>query len=132
MSRIAVSTCALAFLIFGCRDEVELGDAHGVVTIDGKPTKDLTIRFVPIGGGRSARGRTDENGYYEMLYSARASGALVGPVRVEITAAEETTDAAGNSHMKPETILERYNVNSELTAEVGSGDNSFDFDLKSK
>jgi hypothetical protein len=129
---MAVATCALALLIFGCRNEVELGDAHGVVTIDGKPTKDLTIRFVPIGGGRSALGRTDENGYYEMQYSARATGSLVGPVRVEITAAEETTDAAGNTRMKPETIPARYNVNSELKADVGSGDNSFDFDLQAK
>jgi hypothetical protein len=130
--RVAYAACALGIVVFGCRNEVELGNALGVVTIDGKPAKDLTIRFVPIGGGRSALGRTDENGFYEMQYSATASGALVGPVRVEITAAEEETDAAGNSRMKPETIPARYNMNSELKADVGSGDNSFDFDLEAK
>jgi hypothetical protein len=109
-----------------------LGNAQGVITIDGKPTKDLTVRFIPIGGGRCALGRTDENGHYEMLYSATATGALVGPVRVEITAAEEATDERGNTRMKPETIPARYNTDSELKADVGSGDNTFDFDLHAK
>lgn len=129
---LPVSVVVLAAIaLVGCGDEVELGDAQGVVTMDGKPLPEATVRFIPIGGGRSALGRTDENGHYEMLYSATATGALVGPVRVEITSAEETTDAAGNSRMKPETIPARYNTQSELKADVGSGNNEFNFDLTS-
>lgn len=121
----------VSLVVYGCRNEVELGDVQGTVTMDGNPLPDATVRFIPQGGGRSALGRTDENGNYTMLYSATATGALVGPVRVEITLAEEVTDAAGNSTMKPETIPARYNTASELTVDVGSGNNDFDFDLTS-
>lgn len=125
-------TVLIAVLAFGCGAEVELGDVEGTVTMDGKPLPDATIRFVPVNGGRSALGRTDENGHYKMEYSATASGALVGPVRVEITTAEEVADAAGRSRMKPETVPAKYNTASELKVDVGSSDNKFDFDLESK
>jgi hypothetical protein len=133
--RLARLLSPLAFVLLvaqGCHQEVELGQVHGRILMDGEPLPDATVRFVPVGGGRSALGRTDANGHYEMQYSATASGALVGPVRVEITVAEEAEDERGRTYMKPETVPAKYNVNSVLIADVQPGTNSYDFELSSK
>ena len=125
----------VAFAIFvahGCQSEVELGDVRGKVTMDGEPLPNATIRFIPTGGGRSALGRTNAEGEYQMQYSATASGALVGPVRVEITVAEEVEDRRGHTYMSPELVPEKYNVKSELSAEITRGNNLHNFDLQSK
>ena len=125
-------TLVVAAIVVGCTSGVELGDVQGTVKMDGKPLSGATIRFVPVNGGRAAFGRTDESGKYEIQYSATASGALVGQVRVEITTAEEVSDKLGRSRMKPEIVPSRYNTESTLIREVGSGDNTFDFELQSK
>jgi len=111
----------------GCRrTEIELGDVHGVVLLDGDPLPDATIRFIPVEGGRAALGRTDAKGEYKMLYSARSSGALVGSVRVEITTADP------DAPQSKEVLPARYNSKSELVREVTSGGQMIDFDLKSR
>lgn len=94
--------------------------------MDGRPLPDATIRFIPQ-GFRTAMGRTDAEGKYEMLYSASARGAIVGDVRVEITTANPD-----NLKQFPETVPAKYNRDSTLTANVESGSNVVDFDLASK
>lgn len=44
----------------------------------------------------------------------------------------EGDDLIQKPGQKRPVILERYNVKSELEADVQPGDNTFDFDLKSK
>lgn len=111
----------------GCRkSEVELGAVRGTVTLDGAPLPAATIRFIPTAGGRTAFGRTDDAGKYEMLYSASASGALVGSMRVEITTADP------DAPKSKEKVPAKYNSKSELTADVGSKSQVIDFPLTSK
>lgn len=117
----------LAVSITGCRkSEVELGAVRGTVTLDGAPLPDATVRFIPVAGGRTAFGRTDGAGKYEMLYSASASGALVGSMRVEITTADP------DAPKSKEKVPAKYNSKSELTVEVGSQAQVLDFPLQSK
>jgi hypothetical protein len=123
---LTLATVAVCFVL-GCnKSEVELGAVRGTVTLDGQPLPDAIVRFIPKAGGRTAFGRTDAEGRYEMLYSASASGAIVGTVRVEITTGDPDDPKAA------EKVPAKYNVNSELTAEVGSKSNVLDFKLESK
>jgi hypothetical protein len=62
-----------------------------------------------------------------MLYTATADGALVGPMRVEIT-----TGDPDNPKEFPETVPAKYNLYSELKADVKSGSNELNFELTSK
>ena len=123
-----VRLAALALVLAaGCRGEVELGNVEGTVTMDGKPLDGATVKFIPVNRGRPAVGMTGPDGRYELQYSATDSGALVGPMKVEIT-----TGDPEQPKLFPETVPARYNTKSALTAEVGSGSNPFDFELQSK
>lgn len=127
--------CVLVFMVTtseGCRrPEVELARVEGVVKLDGKPLPDATIRFLPLGKGRAAIGRTDADGKYQMQYSARSDGAVVGKVRVEITTAEEKTNDKGVTTMGKEILPAKYHEDSELQKDVGSGKNEINFELTS-
>lgn len=121
---VIVGLFFMTSLLCGCgKDGPELGQVRGVVTMDGKPLPGAAIVFIPQQGGRSAMGGTDENGEYTIQYSATDSGAIVGPVAVEI----RTGIGEGK-----ETIPPRYNTKTELTADVKSGKNDINFDLHSK
>ena len=58
-----------------------------------------------------------------MRYSRDSQGAVVGPHRVEIRLAGDSTPV--------EPLPAKYNDQSELTAEVAEGEVSLDFDLLS-
>ena len=107
--------------------DVELGGVQGTVRLDGKPLPDATVKFVPEGGGRTAYGMTDAEGRYQLQYSAGSSGGLVGPTRIEVTTLDPD-----NPKLRPETVPSIYNTGSVLRENVLSGDNTLDFDLKSK
>jgi hypothetical protein len=127
-ARLACFALITAASVAGCQQsEVELGAVEGKVTMDQQPLPDATIRFIPVAGGRSALGRTDTEGHYEMLYTATADGALVGSMRVEIT-----TGDPDNPKEFPETVPAKYNLYSELKADVKSGSNELNFELTSK
>lgn len=115
---------ALAFV--GCsRSEVDLGQVHGAVTMNGEPLANATILFEPVGGGRTAIGMTDDQGAYSLEYSATASGALVGPVKIQIS-----TLNPDDPRNFPETVPARYNAQTELTAEIKKGRQELNFDLQ--
>ncbi|WP_437203070.1 hypothetical protein [Planctomicrobium sp. SH664] len=123
--RLGLASMATALLLAGCGGgDVELGAVHGKITLDGQPLKHASVVFVPE-TGRAAMGGTDENGEYKLAYSATASGALVGPMTVEIR--------AGNPDgTRKEPVPSKYNTQSELRTEVKPGDNEINFDLQSK
>jgi hypothetical protein len=112
----------------GRSDLPELGTVEGTVTMDGQPVVGKQIQFLPESGGRPGTGITDEQGHYELTYTAGVAGTKVGPNRIEIT----TTWPEGEP--KPgerETIPPRYNSTTELTRDVQPGHNTFDFELTS-
>lgn len=127
----ACAIAGLALLIAGCGGEKlpGLGIVSGTVTMDGKPVPDATIVFTPKEGGATASfGQTDTAGKYELYYSRGNKGAKVGEHSVTINSFRDT-DEGGQGQR--EAIPTRYNVNTELKADVKRGSNVTNFDLKS-
>jgi hypothetical protein len=135
----------LMFFQPGCggrNDQPELGQVTGTITLDGKPLSGIAVVFQPD-SGRPARGMTDAEGKYELTYIRQTKGTKVGPNRVEIAPSEdgapeefENVDEESKSVTKRSksgkpTIPSRYNLRSELKAEVKAGKNTFDFQLES-
>ena len=108
----------------------------GTVTLDGSALDRGTIEFHPINDG-TVTGGSIRDGRFEI---PATQGATPGEYEVRIYAADEASDPVedpnampGDSSraVQPELIPERYNVNSELTAQIeegGSTDLSFDLE----
>ncbi|RMG34298.1 MAG: carboxypeptidase regulatory-like domain-containing protein [Planctomycetota bacterium] len=65
-----------------------------VKTKDGKPLANVTVEFVPDGGGQTATGTTDENGNYTLTTPGVGEGAVPGTYKVVLSktqAAEDTS-----------------------------------------
>jgi hypothetical protein len=110
----------------------ELAQVTGVVTMDGAPLDGAKIIFEPQQSADKARRRassatTESDGSYTLQYNSDASGATPGSHKVLISKMPDDPEQAGE-----QLIPAKYNNKTELTAEVKEGDNSFDFDLKSK
>lgn len=73
--------------------------------------------------GRAATGTTDENGKYTLEYTYKVPGTTVGPTTVMFEW------PLGAKDTKP--LAQRYTTKSELKRDVQSGNNTFDFELKS-
>lgn len=103
---------------------------EGTVTMDGNPVSNAVLTFQPD-HARPSYGRTNEEGWYELYYTDEKEGATLGTHQVRISTAEEGDEDTGRAGQK-ETIPAKYNVQTELTAEVAPGDNVIDFPLKSE
>ncbi len=146
LSRMLVVAGLLVLMQTGCGgpgDQPELGEVTGTVTLDDKPLSGIAVVFQPE-SGRPARGMTNAEGKYELIYIRQTKGAKVGPNRVEIAPNEEgeseesdgnegESSPAGAKPAKPgkPKIPARYNTRSELKADVKPGKNTFDFKLES-
>ncbi len=123
-----------AVISAGCSDKpagISFGEVAGIVTLDGQPLPDATVRFTPA-AGRPSFGRTDAQGRYELGYRGRAWGAVVGPHTVRITTADRIENQeTGDVRVVRELLPARYHARSELTAEVAAGENVIDFSLES-
>lgn len=109
----------------------------GKVLIDGKPLSEARIVFVPIDRKKAVKATASIN---EGVYKIESeNGPMAGKMRVEIQTEilelEELEKMRGEDKtLVPELnkveIPERYNVKSELTAEVRTEEeNTFDFSL---
>lgn len=130
--RVAVIAGA-ALLMAGC-GEPPLHDVTGKVTLDGKPLSGALVTFLSEGEPRRFHlARTDADGRYRLRPDASRSGAVAGRYVVRVTTFQE-----GDSRVDPpvpaipERVPARYNVESQLRAEVIAGPNEFAFDLESK
>lgn len=114
----------------------ELIPVSGVVTLNGTPIAGLRVNFEPSEGRRSS-GVTNQSGEYVLKYMDQQKGALHGHHRVTIVWTGENeneiegeaipTDEPGNS---PGMVIpSRYNVQSQLIADVRPHTHRFDFDL---
>lgn len=119
----------------GCwgSDAPELADVWGTVTLDGKPLPNAALEFQPQDGtGTYSSAMTDENGYYELIYSRTDDGAMIGTHSVSITTSLMLRDRGdGISGRAPELVPPRYNRETELTAVVERGGTEINFDLES-
>lgn len=106
----------------------------GHVTLDGAPLDDASITFVPAAGGqRQAAWATVSRGQYTI---SAQDGLGTGTFRVEIRALRATGEKANPNEptMIPakEAVPSKYNSLSELTVEIKPGQNTANFDLKSR
>lgn len=131
-NRWALLALPLLAVAVGCGDSAdvpELGEVTGTVTMDGQPVPNAVLTFQPE-HARPSYGRTNEEGQYELIYTDDNPGATIGKHTVRITTAAEGDPDQGQEAQK-ETIPAKYNVQTELTANVEAGDNVIDFQLES-
>jgi hypothetical protein len=120
---VAVASC---ISVTGCSDSSDrpdLGYVSGVVTLDGKPLSSASVSFIQT-GFRPSIGNTDSDGRYELIYLRDIKGAPVGKHVVKIK-----RFPLNNEPIKQ--LPRKYNSDSQLTRDVVSGDNEFNFDLAS-
>lgn len=110
----------------------DLAAVSGVVTLDGSPLGNAKVIFEPQevrekGRRRASSATTETDGSFELHYNADATGATPGKHKVMIIKLPDNPDEAGK-----QLIPAKYNEKTELTADVTAGDNTTNFDLKSK
>lgn len=123
----------------GMSDMPDIGQVSGVVTVDGQPKSDLMVTFQPE-SGRPSYATTDASGAYELRYNRDTPGAKIGSNLVTISTATDDGDGSGEDYGdgsdSPDAIPAKYNTlastNSEMTVEVKSGSNEFNWDVKSQ
>ena len=144
LTRSAFSFAAL-FAIVGCgggsSDLPDLGYVTGTVSHKGQPLANANVIFVPLDGGTTSTGFTDEFGQYSLRFTAGNEGAIVGNHVVKITVESEPVipDGVDPDNMTPaqekkmlqsiKQLPPQYNEVTELGADVQSGSNVCDFDL---
>ena len=116
----------------GCGGEAPPPKApvKGAVTLDGKKLEAGTIQFLSADRQLPTTAAAIQDGAY-------AADVHVGKMRVQISAPKvvgkrkvyDTPDSPVKDVTK-EMIPDRYNVKSDLTADVKAGENTFDFELK--
>ena len=104
----------------------QFGKVTGVVTLDGNPLPEAQVEFLPQ-LGRSSTAETGKDGSYRLQYTADRDGAVVGSHTVKIHTAVD-----GRVGGPKELLPARYHSETELKAEVKSGNNTLNFDLKSE
>lgn len=116
-----IALATLAFAGCGSGDRPPLGSVSGTITIDGLPAGGLIVMFTPS-EGRPAAATTNPDGTYTLEYTYGVSGAKTGPAKVHF---EWPLGASGPP------IPAKYGSKTELTFDVQSGGNTFDFDIPS-
>jgi hypothetical protein len=120
-----------AFCLAGCGgpEHPDVGRVSGVVTLDGQPLAEATVMFQPE-NGRASIATTDSAGKYSLLYLDGVPGAILGAHTVIIRT--EIPGEDGQPPIAKEKLPKRYHDNTELTADVKPGSNTFDFPLTSQ
>ncbi len=139
---LMLSMIALCASFSGCGgsdgDQPDLGLVKGVVTFEGQPLSGASVTFMPV-SGRPAMAKTDDAGYYELIYIRNTPGCKTGLNKVVITSVSEEEDemeAEGDDALvtdagpAKEKVPAKYNAETELEVDVQPGENAFDFDLK--
>ena len=122
------AVCGLGLLaVAGCGhgDRPALAPVHGRVTLDGKPLAGAAVHFEPESGRRASSGVTNTDGEYVLKYIRDDLGGAMGKNTVRISK-QKTRDPAS------ETVPDKYNTETILTADVTAGENDFPFELTSR
>lgn len=149
-------------LAIGCGPTADtVAPVSGRVTVDGKPVKNASIQFTPV-GKRAAGAITDDNGNYKLSTYGQFDGAVLGEHKVAISLRKPIYMGPPKKNPDPEPVSDDPNVltvrpaeggvpkqaqqwkspvpekywddsTSGLTRVVeGKGENNFDFELKSQ
>ena len=151
MHRHSAHLVLIALLLTGCSGPyadyslVDLVKAHGTIKLDGKPLAAAVVTFEDPTDDTMSYAMTDADGNYTLQFDSEMSGVKVGKKVVRISTTrkllglnskpgQEDSDAdPSEANQKPvELVPDRYNKNSELTADVVQGTTRYDFNLDSK
>ncbi|MDD3590785.1 MAG: carboxypeptidase-like regulatory domain-containing protein [Thermoguttaceae bacterium] len=146
LSLVLILVALLTFVPACGGKKIKTEGVTGTVTLDGQPLPYATVYFIPAeGNGHEASGVTNENGEYKLqtLLGKADAGTTPGKYLVKFDCYEDyetgrtSKDEDGNDIPEIESrsiIPSRYNdpKTSGFEAEVASGSNRFDFDLRSK
>ncbi|MEK6246938.1 MAG: carboxypeptidase-like regulatory domain-containing protein [Planctomycetales bacterium] len=107
-----------------------LPQVSGTVTLDDQPLANALVTFEPV-DGRPSYARTDEDGFYRLIYTDDKTGGTLGTNQVSITTKASGDPDAGTAS-SPEKLPAIYNTKTELSEEVVAGSQTINFDLKSE
>ena len=88
LSTLILTTC-------GCSGKDYAIKVEGVVTLDGNPLAGATVSFLPVGVGRSASGRTDQDGKFMLSTYQTDDGALAGSYKVIVVSTQSEEKLLG-------------------------------------
>ena len=106
----------------------------GTVTLDGQPLANATMSFLPDDDQlEPSFARTDQKGNYALQQTEAVAGAMPGRYTVRITTYEPAvTESDPPEAGIPERVPTKYNIQTELAAEVKPVENNvIDFPLDS-
>lgn len=148
-----IASSLLLGAVVGCNtspqmryDSVQLVEASGTVTLDGKPLPNAVVTFESPETGQFAYGMTDSDGYYTLQFDSAVDGVTPGRkiVRISTTrkilglnSEEEAGEGGGEGEgaaaaaPEKELVPAKYNKSSELTVEVTPDQTEYDFELSS-
>ncbi len=132
-SVLLAATCGGLALAAGCGDSEPTGEVAGQVQVDDAPAPAGTyITFTPADGSKSPQGAEVKEGKYRLRLAA-------GPAKVAVHAPKQTGTRklypTADSPVTPtfvESLPAKYNDKTELSHNVATGEQSKDWDLKSK
>jgi hypothetical protein len=136
LGMLMISVCLLLVgktigWVFSSDAGTQFGRVSGTVLLDDKPLPRATIEFSPDEGSTSY-GITDGKGRYTLQYLPNQSGAVTGHHTVRITTYDWRTTPDGAKLEVPEQVPVRYNSDSILEADIQTGSQYLDWDLKKK
>lgn len=129
---LALGLASLGVSGCGDPDAPEIARVTGTVTHNGKPVPNLVVNFMPT-EGRPSWGITDEEGHYELEYSADYMGAKVGHHKVYVVPNQVSMDgsvqAEGISPEELQAIRQKYGNEQTTQMEVDVTENPQVVDL---
>ena len=144
MKNFALCLVALAMLAVlpACSKAIKTEGVTGVITYNGEPLADATVKFIPTDAtGSQSYGKTNEKGEYKLqtLLGAADAGTTPGSYKVTVDCVKSVP--TGNTIQENGQEIEEMDVEyvlpqkfgapetSGLTATVNPGDNTINFDL---
>lgn len=124
----------LIVLLVGC-GKSSAPSVHGKVTLDGESVSMGSIEFYPQGSGGTKAAAAIEQGSYVIPAATKMQP---GKYRVQISWMKPTgkkiasADPGITADEMREAVPAKFNTNSTLTAEIGTGDTEKNFTLTSK
>ena len=144
MKKFALCLVALSMLAVlpACSKAIKTEGVAGVITYNGEPLADATVKFIPVDAtGSQSYGKTNEKGEYKLqtLLGAADAGTTPGEYKVTVDCVKSVPtgkmiEENGETieEMDVEYVLPQKFGNPEtsgLTATVNPGDNTINFDL---
>jgi len=130
---MALASLTTLIPLVGCSNS-DMGNVAGKVTFAGNPAPEgIRVEFQPnVPNGSSSVGYTNENGEYQMSFTASKPGVMVGESKVLLTIPPSYNGEGApsvNDQHKGLKIPPEFGNKSTVKFEVEPGSNTFDIDI---